>query len=166
MNKIINEFVLIFKNPRELHRVLMVIPLAAALSHASYLYVKIPAGVPFTNDQVISIILGGFIYLTMWCFVFFSNPNDFKLFLRFVFCGALSALAHRLIVDVDKFGTWYYSAVSLAAIAFVLIFIVTGKTSAINDITIWFNIKLNEKSDKPPLHSVFNSDHDRNSDTG
>lgn len=159
------EFKRIFRNPRDIHRVMMVIPLAAMLSHIIYLYMSIPKGVPFTSDSIITASLGTFIYAVLVSWIFLSGNINIELFMRFFWTSLLAILAHRIgVMDNETGGSLYFKAVAYLAIGMAAIFAVTGKTK--NELKIWFNVKLNEKSDKPPLHSVFNPDHDRNSDTG
>ena len=159
INKAIDEFCLIFSNPRDIHRVMMIIPLAALASHMLYLYAAIPAGVPITRDEIISASLLGTIYIMWTSWVFLSNKFDIELFMRFVWCALLSVLAHRLAVLEEPLGGWYVTTVSFMAIGMVMIFVVTGKTK--NELKIWFNVKLNEKKDNPPTHHIPNVDDDR-----
>lgn len=153
IKKFFQEIALMFSNPREVHRVIMCIPLAFAMSHVIYIYMKIPKGVPITNDQLIGAIVGGIIYLGAWFYIFLSDKFDFKLFLRFILAAALSVAAHRLVVRVESFGTAYLTAVSLMAIGFVLIFVISGRITAINDINVWFNVKMSKADDQKNITS-------------
>lgn len=148
INKIIDEFCLIFSNPRKIHRVIMIIPLAALASHMLYLYNAIPKGVPITRDEIISAALLGTIYIMWTSWVFLSNKFDIELFMRFIWCALLSILAHRLSVLEEPLGGWYVTAVSFLAIGMVMIFVITGKTK--NELIIMFNVKFNDKSDSKP----------------
>jgi hypothetical protein len=149
MSKIWEEFKLIFRNPRQIHRVLAVIPLAALLSHALYLYAATPKGVPVNQDQIITMVLGAI----SW--VFLSGDLDIELAMRFLWCSLLAILAHRVIVmDNEIGGSFYYRLVSLFAIGTLLLFVVTGKTK--NELKIWFNVKFDGNKDgkKATIHSI------------
>jgi len=165
MTAIWSEFKLVFKNPREIHRVLMVIPLAALLSHIIFMYFSLPKGVPLQSDVSLAILLCSIPATFVVAWILFSNPLDVELSTRFLWSGLLSIGAHRLFVGVEALGSPYISAVGIAAILMIMIFVVTGKTK--NELKIWFNVKLNEKkdADKSNIHIIGSGD-DQRSGTG
>jgi len=152
-----DEFKLIFRNPRKIHRVLAVIPLAALLSHAIYLNEIMPKGVPIGRDYIITLVLGSILYFMTIAWVLLSNESDIELTMRFIWCAALSILGHRIaVMSGEVGGSWYFKVVAFFAIGTLLLFVITGKTK--NELKIWFNVKLNEKRNNPPaqIHAVTN----------
>jgi hypothetical protein len=165
MKSIWDEFKLIFNNPRDIHRVLMVIPLAALLSHVVYMYFSLPKGVPIQGDVSLAILLCSVPALFLSAWVLLSNPLDIELSTRFLWSALLSAGAHRLYVGVEALGSPYLSAIGIAAIMMVMIFVVTGKTK--NELKIWLSVKLNEnKDDKETKLRAVNGGTDTNQHTG
>lgn len=120
------EFKLLFKDPRDIHRVLVIVPLAALASHVIYLYMQVTA--PFTQDELITVYLGATIYLMLlsWCFL--SNPIHFDLFWRFLFTAGLAVLAHRIGVMANETGgSLYFKFFSFFSIGVMMVFSITGK---------------------------------------
>ncbi len=166
LEKIGNEFELFFKDPRNIHRVLMVIPLSALASHLIYMYMKLPKGMPIASDTYVTIALGSILYIMWTCWVFMSNDLDIELAMRFLWCALLSIAGHRIgVYENETGGSLYFKVLSFAAIGTIMIFVVTGKTK--NELKIWFNVKLNEgKNDKSNALYIANSDDNNNTGTG
>ena len=158
----------IFRNPRDIHRVLVMIPLAGLTSHLLYLYLLIPKGVSFDQDETITICLGAILYFGWLSWIFLSNELDMELSMRFFWAAVLAGLGHRVgVMENETGGSLYFKAVSYLAIATMMIFVITGKTK--NELKIWFSMKLNEgKNDQSTkLRSIgVNSDNDQQSGTG
>lgn len=158
----------IFRSPRDIHRVLAMIPLAALTSHLLYLYFMMPKGVPFKTDEIITIGLGVVIYIGWLSWIFLSNELDIELSMRFFWAAVLAGLGHRVgVFDNETGGSLYFKSVAYLAIATMMIFVITGKTK--NELKIWFSMKFNEgKNDQSgKLRAIGgNSDNDQQSGTG
>ncbi len=166
-NRIWLGFKNIFRGPSELHRVFAVIPLAALTSHILYLYMAMPKGVPFKQDQIITMSLGAVFYLGWLSWILLSDEFDMELFMRFFWAAVLSGLGHRVFVmDNETGGSLYFKTVAALAIATMMIFVITGKTK--NELKIWFSMKLNEgkKSDRATIHAINSNPDDDQRSTG
>jgi hypothetical protein len=121
-----SELLLIFRNPRDVHRVIITAPLAVVLSHAIYLYNLTPESVFNTADKT-AIALGSFIYLmtVLWCLL--SNPMNIHLFNRFSIVAALTVLYHQVFFYSVGLGDTYPKILSTIAYALLMIWAVTGK---------------------------------------
>lgn len=157
----------VFRNPKDIHRVFAVIPLAALTSHILYLYLAMPKGVPLKEDQIITIGLGSVFYLGWMSWVLLSDEFDMELFMRFFWAAVLAGLGHRVFVmDNETGGSLYFKTVAALAIGTMMIFVITGKTK--NELKIWFSMKLNEgKGDKQAkIYPMPNSSDDDQRATG
>ncbi len=164
--KVGEEFKLIFRNPKTVHRVFAMIPLAALTSHLSFLYLAMPKGVQFSENEIITICLGAILYTGWLSWIFLSNELDIELIMRFFWAAVLASLGHRVgVMDNEIGGSLYFKAVSFLAIGTMMVFVITGKTK--NELKIWFSMKLDEGKDvkNTKLRSIGSND-DQQSDTG
>lgn len=129
MKKILAELKLIFRNPRDIHRVVMITPLGAMLSHGIYLAMK-TSPLPFTSDEIMSIVLAVTLYSMITLWTIFSNELHFRIVSRFAFMAGYGALAHRLILGISNVGgvSVYESVFFLTTSSVVAFFVATGFT--------------------------------------
>lgn len=160
INKLWLGFKGIFREPKDIHRVFAVIPLAALTSHILYLYFAMPKGVPLKTDELITISLGAVFYLGWLSWIFLSRDLDMELAMRFFWAAVLAGLGHRVIVmDNETGGSLYFKTVAALAIGTMMIFVITGKTK--NELKIWFSMKFNEgKNGQTTLRAVSNNSDD------
>lgn len=165
METIGNEFERVFRNPRQIHRVLMVIPLASLMSHLIHMYLSMPKGLPISSDSYITMVLGGILYTMVSCWVFMSNDLDFELTVRFFWAALLAVLGHRVgVMDNEVGGSVFFKSVAFLAIGTMMIFVVTGKTK--NELKIWFTVKFNENGDAKKARMLHIHNNDSQSGTG
>lgn len=123
------EFFLFFRNPREFHRVLVVITLTVISSHSIYMYNKIPDLVWDTSTTT-AFWLGAIGCLMLGCFAFLSNELTVDLFNRFAIVGALSVLEHCIIFYDDYLVSvpTYFLSLAFVSFGILLIWAMTGKS--------------------------------------
>ena len=120
------EFDRVFNNPREIHRVVVMMMLAIALSHSAYIYYSIPEIIWDTSAKLAFFMGVAFsAFVLMWCFR--SNEMTIDLFNRFAIVGGLSGLFHRMIFYAIELGDPYF--VTMSVICFIIfgIWAITGK---------------------------------------
>lgn len=122
------EFLLFFRNPREIHRVVLTVPLSGLLSHVIYMYNLLPPEYIFTTADITAIWLGVSLYIMtlMWCFL--SNEMTIDLFNRFAIVASLTVLYHRVYFYTIDLGDPYYQALSTISFLVFVVWAITGKS--------------------------------------
>lgn len=120
------ELLLIFRNPREVHRVMAVAPLSVAISHAIYLYINV-GDYAYTSSDITAIISGvfGCSAWALWCFL--SAEMTVHLFNRFAIVAALTVLYHQVTFYSISLGDTYPKVLSTIAYILLMIWAITGK---------------------------------------
>lgn len=160
-------FKAIFRDPKDIHRVFAVIPLAALTSHIVYLYLSMPKGVPLKQDGMVTMYLVGVLYFGWLSWIFLSNEFDIELSMRFFWAAGLSGLWHRVFVmDNEIGGSLYFKIIATLAIGTMMVFVITGKTK--NELKIWFSMKLNESKNvkQAKIYPIGGSSDDDQRSTG
>ncbi len=120
------EFDRIFNDPREIHRVVVIMLFAILMSHTAYMYFSIPDIKWDTSAKLAATLGSAFsLFVLSWCFR--SNEMSIDLFNRFIVVAGLSGLFHRMIFYAIELGDPYF--VTMSVIAFIIfgIWAVTGK---------------------------------------
>lgn len=117
----------IFSNPKEIHRVLIIIPLSILVSHALYIWQVLPIDYVFTTSDEVAIWLGCILSSFVLCWCFRSNEMSIDLFNRFMIVSALSGLFHRITFYAIELGDAYFVTLSILAFSLLGIWAVTGK---------------------------------------
>lgn len=117
----------IFSDPKEIHRVLVIIPLSMLVSHAIYVYASLVDNYVYTASDKVLIWLGSALSLFILCWCLRSNEMTIDLFNRFAIVSGLSGLFHRMIFYAIELGDPYF--VTMAVISFLIfgLWAVTGK---------------------------------------
>ncbi len=119
-------FLNIFRNPSDIHRVLMVIPLSALISHTIYLSDKASSWVVFNRGEyfLFGLVLLLFIFATLWAV--FSCKFNFKLYVRQLIFILWVILFHRIAFGLESVGSMFFSILSFVALTGYVIFALTG----------------------------------------
>ncbi|MCK5615501.1 hypothetical protein KAR91_77270 [Candidatus Pacearchaeota archaeon] len=120
------EFDRVFNNPREIHRVIVIMLFAISLSHVIYIYYSIP-DIKWDTSAKLAVILGGCfsMFIMAWCFR--SNEMTIDLFNRFAIVAGLSGLFHRIIFYAIVLGDPYFVTISIICFIVFGIWAITGK---------------------------------------
>ena len=129
MKVVLEELRKLFRDPRDIHRVIMIAPLGAMLSHGIHL-ASLSNGLPPTGVEYMSIFLASVLYGMMDLWTVFSNEIHFRLTARFAFMAMFGAFTHRAILGIGVFtGITKFELVFFVLCASVVAFFVaTGKS--------------------------------------
>ncbi len=111
---LVREIIRIYRNPREIHRVLSVIPLSAFSSYSVYVYNLIPPDYALSVAETSTLYLALFIYTSSWMKILFSNEITFDLLGRFLIIGGWSVLGAMILIGNDVFGSASFFFLSFA----------------------------------------------------
>ena len=127
LNIILEELKSLFRNPHDRHRVIMVMPLGAMLSHALFLVLN-SDGLPLKSEEIVSIVLVSILYTMILFWVIFSNDIHFRLAARLSLMAGYGALLHRTVLGVSNVtGVPLYEMIFFMVLAsIVAFFVVTG----------------------------------------
>ena len=123
-----NEIFLFFRDPREIHRVLLVIPLSALATHILFIYNSIPDTHLYTQPEQTAIALGVFVYTVLIGICFLSNEMTFDLLGRFsIICG-WSVLGDMIVIGDEVFGnaSLFFICFAFFGLSILLIWALTG----------------------------------------
>jgi len=126
----VQKFLGIFRQPQDIHRVLVVIPIVLFISHTIFL--KNQPGLAviannFQRPEEIWVGLMAFPVLFISCWAVFSSSFNPVLYLRQIVFIMWTCLIHRLSYGLEVFGTPYLTWISFAALVSFLPFACTGK---------------------------------------
>ena len=123
MRNVIDSFLSIFRNPTDLHRVVVSCFLAVFASHFFYLHfsaMKTPK-----VDLLLQSLVG-----SMYCFVafwaVFSAKFDLTLYVRLFVVAGWGVLGHRLFYGVESFGSAFFNIMLFLGWSVWIPFALTG----------------------------------------
>jgi len=126
---LVQKFLGVFRQPQDIHRVLIVIPIALFISHTVFLKNQPGTSVVFNNLQrpeMIWVGLMGFLLFFVSCWAVFSSGFNFVLYVRQSVFVMWTCLLHRLSYGLEVFGTPYLTGISIIALISFLPFAFTG----------------------------------------
>lgn len=126
---LVQGFFEVFRDTRDTHRVLIVIPLTLFISHSLYLQGQTYVSVIFYKihrAELIWLILGAFIMLFVASWAVFSSSFNPALYIRQIIFVIWTGLLHRLSYGLESLGTTYFTIVSFIALTSFLPFAITG----------------------------------------
>lgn len=125
----VQAFLGIFRDTKDIHRVLVLIPLAALISHSVYLKSTPHISVltySVKRDELIWICLEVALILFVFSWAVFSSPFNPVLYGRQFIFGIWTVLSHRLLYGLESLGTPFFNTVSLIFLTGSLPFAFTG----------------------------------------
>ena len=128
---VVQQFLGVFRKPSDLHRVLIVIPLALYVSHSLFMKNQAHIYVIFHKlhrSEIIWLGLQSFPLLFAACWAVFSSQFNLTLYIRQIVFVGWTCLLHRLSYGLEELGTPYLMTVSFAALIFFLPYAFTGLT--------------------------------------
>lgn len=126
---LVRRFLDIFRDTRNIHRVLITIPLTLLVSHSLYMKNHTPAAVIFyeiQRSEVIWLGLAAFFVLFAASWAVFSGPFSPALYIRQTVFMIWTGLLHRLGYGLETLGSTYFTVVSFIALTSFLPFAFTG----------------------------------------
>jgi hypothetical protein len=125
----IQRFLEIFRDTKDIHRVIVVVPLTLLISHSLYL-----RGLPHMSDIFFKPARAEVIWFGLFCFpvafgylwAVFSSPLNPALYIRQTIFIIWTALLHRWSYGLETFGTPYATVISLLALTSYLPFALWG----------------------------------------
>lgn len=126
---IVRQFLIVFRDTQDKHRVAVIIPLTLLLSHSYYLYQQ-PAMIAISRSisrsEILWLGLAGFIVLFMASWAIFSSPFNVSLYVRQGVFVMWTGLVHRLSYGLEVLGTPYFNIIAFIALTSFLPFAFTG----------------------------------------
>lgn len=141
---LVQKFLGIFRQPQDIHRVLIVIPITLFISHTIFLKSQPGLAVITGNLQrpeEIWVILMAFLLLFISCWAVFSSAFNPVLYIRQVVFVAWTCLLHRLSYGLEELGTSYVTTISFGALVSFLPFAFTG----LRPDQLWVKYKANKE---------------------
>ncbi len=126
---LVQKFLDIFRNTRDIHRVLVIIPLTWFISHSFYLKSRSLWANIFSSlsrDEAIWLGLCGFPALFVLCWAIFTSDFNMSLYMRQAIFAIWTGLLHRLGYGLEAIGTTYITTVSFLALTSYLPFAFWG----------------------------------------
>jgi len=126
---LVQKFLGVFRQPQDIHRVLIIIPITLFISHTVFLKNQPGLAVITGNLQrpeQIWVSLMAFLVLFISCWAVFSSAFNPVLYVRQIVFAMWTCLLHRLSYGLEVFGTPYLTWISFAALISFLPFACTG----------------------------------------
>lgn len=126
----VQSFLKVFRETEDIHRVLVVIPLALFVSHSIFLKNQPGVSVMFYDlgrPEQIWVGLLGFVVFFVGSWAVFSSPFNPVLYIRQAVFIMWACLLHRLSYGLEVFGTPYLTTISVIALFSFIPFAFTGK---------------------------------------
>ena len=126
---LVQRFLIVFRQPQDIHRVLIAIPITLFISHTIFLKNKPGLAVITGNLQrpeQIWVMLMSFLVLFITCWAVFSSAFNPVLYIRQIVFVMWTCLIHRLSYGLEIFGTPYLTWISFAALISFIPFACTG----------------------------------------
>lgn len=126
---LVRRFLAIFRDTRDIHRALIVIPLTLLVSHSLFLKSQPHIAVIFyrvQRNEVVWLTLQAFVILFIACWAVFSSPFNLSLYVRQTVFIIWTGLLHRLGYGLETLGSTYFTVVSFLALTSFLPFAFTG----------------------------------------
>jgi len=119
-------FFRIFREPRDIHRVIISGLLAVFASHTWFLFYEAETKFIFTKDHIVlGILIGAMLGFMLFWSIFSSNLN-IKLYVRQIIVIGWAILAHRLSYGVESFGSIFVTAMLFLGWSIWIPFALTG----------------------------------------
>jgi hypothetical protein len=100
----------VFRDPKDIHRVIIAGFISLFVSHAVYLYESTAQNVSIvhTNDYLLVSLVWFFVaYLTLHSI--FSSKKNIMLYLRLFIAMFFISLGHRLYFGLESAGSWFFN---------------------------------------------------------
>jgi hypothetical protein len=148
---VIQRFLSIFRDTRDIDRVIIVIPLTLLISHSFLLKAQTHMSIIFyklTPKEIVWLILMGFPVLFSFFWAVFSSPFNPSLYVRQAIFIIWTGLLHRLFYGLEILGSAYFTVVSFIALTSFLPFAFTGLK--IEELFKRWKSEYNEKKQQHP----------------